>query len=150
MALKGTYETIKQAFQDIIAPQLERINGEIAGLKTQIHSLERRTDEGFVSIRNEMGSLEKRMDAGFASVRSEVGSLEKRMEEGFASVRNEMDSLRGEMGSLRGEMGSLRNEMDSLRGEMRQGFAYSNKRVDEVLEIRERLAVLEAKLATRN
>jgi len=114
MALKGTYETIKQAFQDIIAPQLERINGEIAGLKTQIHS------------------------------------LEKRMEEGFVSIRNGMDSLRGEMGSFRGEMGSLRNEMDSLRGEMRQGFAYSNKRVDEVLEIRERLAVLEAKLATRN
>jgi chromosome segregation ATPase len=107
MAPKGTYETIKQAFQDIIAPQLERINGEIAGLKTQIHSLERRTDEGFMSIRNEMGSL-------------------------------------------RAEMGSLRNEMDSLRGEMRQGLAYSNKRVDEVLEIRERLAVLEAKLATRN
>lgn len=58
-----------------------------------------------------------------------MGSLEKRMEEGFAS---------------------LRNEIDSLRGEMRQGLAYSNKRVDEVLEIRERLAVLEAKLATRN
>jgi predicted nuclease with TOPRIM domain len=132
MALKGTYETIKQAFQDIIAPQLERINGEIAGLKTQIHSLERRMDEGFMSIRNEMGSVEKRM------------------EEGFVSVRNEMDSLRGEMGSLRGEMGSLRNEMDSLRGEMRQGFAYSNKRVDEVLDLRERPAVLEAKLATRN
>jgi hypothetical protein len=111
MALKGTYETIKQAFQDIIAPQLERINGEIAGLKTQIHSLEKRTEEGFISVRHEMGSLEKRMEEGFAS---------------------------------------LRNEMDSLRGEMRQGLAYSNKRVDEVLEIRERLAVLEAKLATRN
>ena len=111
MALKGTYETIKQAFQDIIAPQLERINGEIAGLKMQIHSLEKRTEEGFISVRHEMGSLEKRMEEGFAS---------------------------------------LRNEIDSLRGEMRQGLAYSNKRVDEVLEIRERLAVLEAKLATRN
>jgi predicted nuclease with TOPRIM domain len=90
-----------------------------------------------------MHSLEKRTEEGFISVRHEMGSLEKRMEEGFASLRNEM-------GSLRGEMGSLRNEMDSLRGEMRQGFAYSNKRVDEVLEIRERLAVLEAKLASRN
>jgi hypothetical protein len=125
MALKGTYETIKQAFQDVIAPQLERINGEIAGLKTQTHSLEKRTEEGFVSIRNEMGSLRHEM----GSLRHEMGSLEKRMEDGFAS---------------------LRNEMDSLRGEMRQGLAYSNKRVDEVLEIRERLAVLEAKVATRN
>ena len=118
MALRGTYETIKQAFQDIIAPQLERINGEIAGLKTQTHSLEKRMEEGFISVRHPLGSLEKRM------------------EEGFSSLRN--------------VMGSLRNEMDSLRGEMRQGLAYSNKRVDEVLEIRERLAVLEAKLATRN
>jgi predicted nucleic acid-binding Zn-ribbon protein len=136
MALKGTYETIKQAFQDIIAPQLERINGEIAGLKTQIHSLERRTDEGFASIRNEMGSL-----------RNEMGSLEKRMEEGFVSIRNEMGSLEKRMDD---GFVSVRNEMDSLRGEMRQGLAYSNKRVDEVLEIRERLATLEAKLATRN
>jgi len=136
MALRGTYETIKQAFQDIIAPQLERINGEIAGLKTQTHSLEKRMEEGFISVRHPLGSLEKRMEEGFISVRHPLGSLEKRMEEGFSSLRN--------------VMGSLRNEMDSLRGEMRQGLAYSNKRVDEVLEIRERLAVLEAKLATRN
>jgi hypothetical protein len=93
MALEGTYDTLKQLFQDIIAPQLEKMSGEISGLKT------------------------------------EVRSLEKRMEEGFASSRN---------------------EMESLRGEMRQGLAYTNERLDEVLEIRERLAALEAKLANRN
>lgn len=100
MALKGTYDTLKQLFQDIIAPQLEKMSGEIGGLRT------------------------------------EVRSLEKRMEEGFASSRN--------------DSASLRNEMESLRGEMRQGLAYTNKRLDEVLEIRERLAALEAKLANRN
>ena len=36
MAIKGTYDTIKQAIQDLIAPQLERITGEIAGLKTEV------------------------------------------------------------------------------------------------------------------
>jgi len=111
MALRGTHDTLKQLFQDIIAPQLEKMSGEISGLKT------------------------------------EMRSLEKRMEEGFTSSRNEMSSLRGEM---RHGHESLRGEIDSLRGEMRQGLAYTNKRLDEVLEIRERLAVLEAKLATRN
>jgi hypothetical protein len=101
MALKGTYETLKQAFQDIIAPQFERINGEIADLKTQIHSLEKRTDEGFLSVRSEIGSLEKRMEDGFTSLRGEMGSLEKRTVEGLASLRNEMGSLRHEMDSLR-------------------------------------------------
>ncbi|SRR5216684_203483 len=61
MALRGTYETLKQAFQDIIAPQLERINGQIEGLKVEMQS-----------VRNEMASLEKRMEEGFTSLRNEM------------------------------------------------------------------------------
>ncbi|HXZ89404.1 MAG TPA: hypothetical protein VEF07_12585 [Candidatus Binataceae bacterium] len=132
MALKGTYDTLKQLFQDIIAPQLEKMSGEISGLKTEIRSLEKRMEEGFASSRNEMESLRGEMRQSHESLRGEIGSV------------------RGEIGSVRGEIGSVRGEMESLRGEMRQGLAYTNKRLDEVLEIRERLAALEAKLANRN
>jgi hypothetical protein len=31
--IKNTYDTVKQAFQDIIAPQLEGLKGEPYGLK---------------------------------------------------------------------------------------------------------------------
>jgi predicted nucleic acid-binding Zn-ribbon protein len=91
MALRGTYETLKQAFQDIIAPQLERINGQIEGLKVEMQS-----------VRNEI-----------QSVRNEMHGLEKRMEEGFASIRNEL--------------------------------AATNKRLDDALDVGERLAALEGK-----
>jgi len=139
MALKGTYDTLKQLFQDIIAPHLEKMSGEISGLKTEIRSLEKRMEEGFASSRNEMESLRGEMRQSHESLRGEIGS-----------VRGEIGSVRGEIGSVRGEIGSVRGEMESLRGEMRQGLAYTNKRLDEVLEIRERLAALEAKLANRN
>jgi len=36
MALKGTYETVRQAVQDGLAPQPHELWGEIAGLKGKI------------------------------------------------------------------------------------------------------------------
>jgi chromosome segregation ATPase len=102
MAIKGTYDTIKQAIQDLIAPQLERITGEIAGLKTEVRSLEKRMEEGFTSLRGET-------------------------REGQTSIRAELDSVREELrqgqAGLRGEMSSLREEIRSLREETRQGLA---------------------------
>ncbi len=95
MALRGTYETLKQAFQDIIAPQLERMNGQIEGLKVEMQS-----------VRNEI-----------QSVRNEMHGLEKRMEEGFTSIRHEL--------------------------------AATNKRLDDALDVRERLAALEGKMSAR-
>lgn len=143
MAIRGTYDAIKQAIQDLIAPQLERIGGEIAGLKAEVHSLEKRMEEGQTLSHQEIGSLREEVRQGQASLRGELGSF-----------REEIHSLREEMrqgqASFRGELGSLREEMHALREEMRQGLAYTNKRLDETAEIRERLAALEAKFAARN
>ena len=69
------------------------------------------------------------------------------MEEGQSFLQREIGSLREE---LRQGQASLRGELNSLREETRQGLAYTNKRLDEAVDIRERLAALEAKLAARN
>ena len=90
MAVRGMYDTVRQAFQDIIAPQIEGLKGEITAVRTKVDSLEKRMEERF-------------------------GSLEKQVEESFAAVRTEI--------------------------------SYTNRRLDEALEIRERLASLEAKIA---
>ncbi len=87
MALKGTYEAVKQAIQDVTAPELQELKGGIAALKSEI-----------------------------AGLRGEMRQLEKRMEEGFAHLNQLIDM--------------------------------TNKRID-ALKIRERLAAVEAKLATR-
>ena len=46
----GVYDQIKQAFQDIIAPEIRAIHGEIQTLKVEI----RRLDEKIDSLRNEV------------------------------------------------------------------------------------------------
>jgi uncharacterized coiled-coil protein SlyX len=97
MAVRGMYDTVRQVFQDIIAPQIEGLKGEITALRTEQHRLDEKMD------------LLTTM-------------LTKRLEDGLAAVRAEIGAVRTEIG-------------------------YTNRRLDEALEIRERLATLEAKVA---
>lgn len=39
MAAKGVYETVKQAIQDVIAPELERIKSEMVGMRAKINGV---------------------------------------------------------------------------------------------------------------
>ncbi len=93
MATKGMYETVKQAIQDLIAPDLERIKGQLTGLDARVDA-----------VRTEV-----------AAVRAEVASLEKRTEAALGAVNDRLDTLK--------------------------------ERVTDALDIRERLAAVEAKLA---
>jgi hypothetical protein len=95
MAAKGMYETVKQAIQDLIAPDLERLKGQLIGV-----------------------------DARISAVDARIAALEKRVDEGFRAVNDRIDALK-------------------------ERVAESNKRLDEALDIRERLATLEAKFAAR-
>jgi predicted nuclease with TOPRIM domain len=92
MAAKDMYETVKQAIQDLIAPDLERIKGQLTGLDARVDA-----------VRTEV-----------AAVRAEVAALEKRMEAALGAVNDRLDTLK--------------------------------ERVTDALDIRERLAVVEAKL----
>ena len=74
MALRGTYETLKQAFQDIIAPQLERINGQIEGLKVEMQSVRNEMQ----SVRNEIAATNKRLDDSL-DVRERLAAIEGKL-----------------------------------------------------------------------
>jgi chromosome segregation ATPase len=95
MALRGTYETLKQAFQDIIAPQLERINGQIEALKVEMQS-----------VRNEMASLEKRMEEGFTSLRNE-------MQAGLSAAHSEIQSVLDDAIDMRERLAALEGKMSA-------------------------------------
>ena len=88
MAANGMYDTVKQAIQDLIAPDLERIKGELAGVRTE---------------------------------------------------------LRAELTAVRAELKAINDRIDTLKERVTE----TNKRLDEALNIRERLAAVEAKLAAR-
>jgi prefoldin subunit 5 len=93
MAAKGLYETVKQAIQDVVAPQVQELKGEISGLRGEMRQVEKRMEEGFIAIRNEM--------------RSEIGA-----------VRSEIGAVRSEIGAVSSEVSSLRSEMSSMRNDL--------------------------------
>jgi chromosome segregation ATPase len=75
-------------------------------------------------VRAELKAVDKRID-----------SIEKRVDDGFSSLRNEMQA----------GFRSVDDRIDTLR----ERVADTNKHLDEALDIRERLAAVEAKLAAR-
>jgi hypothetical protein len=101
---RGVYETVKQAIQEVVAPQLQELKGDIAGLRGEI-----------VGLWGEMRQIEKRMEDGFTSLRSEMNVRFAALDEKFI-----------------------------------QRLDHTNKRLEEALEICERLAVLEARIASHS
>ena len=96
----GVYEQIKQAFQDIVAPEIKTLQLEI-----------RRLDEKF--------------DSNFSRLDEKIGITSQRLD-------GKVDSLKAEILS---EIRRLDSRLDSLERELKLA-----------IEIRERLAALEAKV----
>lgn len=94
----SVYEQVKQALQDIVAPELKSIQVEIRRLDSRIDSLKSETI-------------------------SRIDSLD-----------NKIDSLKSEIAT---EIKRLDSKIDSL-----------DNKIDTAIQIRERLAALEAKLAS--
>jgi len=101
---RGIYNTVEQAIQDVVAPQLQELKGDIAGLRGEM-----------------------------AGLRGEMRQIEKRLEDGFTSIRSEMNVRFG-----------------ALDEKFTQRLDSTNKRLEEALEIRERLAALEARVASQS
>lgn len=94
----NVYEQVKQALQDVVAPELKSIQVEI-----------------------------KRLDTRIDSLKSEINSR-------IDSLDNKIDFLKSEIAT---EIKRLDSKIDSL-----------DDKIDTAIQIRERLAVIEAKLAS--
>ena len=116
MATVGIYDQIKSAFQDIIAPELFALRGDMRLLDQKIVSLDQKID-----------------------------GVDARLTVKFDALRTEMGSLRGEMGSLRSEMGSLRGELVAEIRRVDGRIDGLDRELKTALDIRERLAALEAR-----
>jgi len=120
------YDQVKQALQDILAPELQALKAEI-----------RRLDEKIESLRNEMNTrflaLEEKVDL--------LRNVElKRVDEKIETLRTV--DLRG----VEEKFESLRNEMNARFSAVQEGLDGLKYEVRTVLEIRERLAAVEAKV----
>lgn len=88
----GVYEEVKQASQDIVAPELRALQGEI-----------RRLDEKIDSKHNEVVSEIKRLDEKIDSLKSEVTSEIRRLDEKIdiaIQIRERLAFLEAKVASL--------------------------------------------------
>jgi len=118
-------QTGQKILQDVIAP-------DVRETKVRLTELEKRMDERFRNVDARMDSLEKNMDARFAVVNREFESLRKEMAAGFAALRDQMEANTRLIVSIIGE-GKAQMQLAAL---------------NEVLTVRERVAVLESQAAT--
>ena len=68
MARMGVYDQIKSAFQDIIAPELHALRGEI-----------RLVDQKLVGLDQKIGGVDTRLNIKLDGVRSEMGSMKSEL-----------------------------------------------------------------------
>jgi len=72
-------------------------------------------------------------------LRGEMQQLDRRLGENIASLRNEMQA----------ELRSVRTEIEATRMQVNTRIDALSQRLDDALDIRERLVVLEAKFGSR-
>jgi chromosome segregation ATPase len=145
----GVYDQVKTAFQDIIAPEILAIHGEIGTLKVEIHRLDEKID----SLRNEVNL---KIDGLRAEFTTKIDALRGESTTKIDALRGEstanIDALRRESATLRTELGT---KMDALEGKLIPEIRRLDTRLDSLerelktaIDIRERLVALEAKVHT--
>ena len=113
---------IERFIERTLAPRLEELAGEIRGL------------------RGELGQFDKRMSETNSSLRSEIASLRNEMQAEIRALDTRIDSIGSQ----------LNTRIDSVGTQVNTRIDALTQRLDDALNVRERLIAVEAKLATRN
>jgi len=86
MRAMGVYEQIRKAFQDLIAPELSALRGEIRVLDQRIIGLDQKIDAVDVrlstrldGVRTEMGSLKNEILAEIRRVDGRIDSVDREL-----------------------------------------------------------------------
>ena len=108
------YDQVKQALQDILAPELQGIKGELRRLDERISVVEAKIEGTKHELLAEIKRLEEKTEARFGEMEAKLSALDEKFESRFRELDSKFEGLRHE--------------------------------VRTVLEIRERLAALEAKV----
>jgi hypothetical protein len=141
MPRMGVYDQVKRAFQDIIAP-------EIHAFRADLHRLDQKIDHGLAAV-------EAKVDHGVAAVEARVdhrlAALEGKVDHGLAALAGKIDNLDTR---LTVRLDSLRTEMVSMKGELLAEvrrldvrIAGVDRELQTAIDVRERLAALEARRA---
>jgi len=130
------YEQVKQALQDILAPELQALKAEIKRLDERVESLRnellaeiRGVDERLKSTKTELLTEIRRVEGRVDALDEKFTGRLNALEEKFTERLNALDE------KFTGRLDALNEKFEGLKHEVRT-----------VLEIRERLAAVEARV----
>jgi peptidoglycan hydrolase CwlO-like protein len=125
---ENALQTAQSFMQDVLAPDVRELKVKVDSLDKRIDSLERHMNQRFEALEKRMDerfeAFEKRMDERFAS-------LEKRTDDRFAAMQAQNDA------NMREVLGAI----------ARLELMTENIGLRATMEVRERVAVLEARAA---
>lgn len=148
---------IERFIERTLAPRLEEMAGEIRGLRGEVAQMDKRFTENITSLRNETIA---RIDSIKSEVNGRVDSFKTEVNAHIDSLRTEgnsrFDSFRTE---VHGGFDMVNSRFDSFKTEVHGGFDMVNsrfdsvntridalsQRLDDALNIRERLVALETR-----
>ncbi len=124
MARMGVYEQITKAFQDIVAPEIHELRGEIRRLDQKIDGVDQGLDQRFTILDQKLDGVDTRLTV-------KLDALDEKIENVDARLNIKLDALRTEVVA---EIRRLDARIDGMDRELRTA-----------IDIRERLAALEAR-----
>ena len=127
----GVSDQIKKAFQDIIAPELHAIRGDIRLVDQKIDGVDAR-------LTVKIDSLDRKIDVVDARLTVKIDSLDQKIDWLDARLTTKIDSLRTETVSLKGELLAEIRRLDARIDGV-------DRELRTAIDIRERLATLEAR-----
>ena len=71
------YESVKQALQDIVAPELKTIAGQIESLRIELRTEIKRLDE---KIEGGLQRLDEKLEGGLQRLEEKIGGLKEQFE----------------------------------------------------------------------
>ena len=121
MARVGVYDQIKAAFQDLVAPAIHELRGEIRVLDERVTALDQSLGQRIISLDEKLGeriiSLDEKLGQRIASFDEKFGQritgLDEKFDHKITMVDVKLDSSRVEMTSMKNELISEIRRLDA-------------------------------------
>ena len=134
----GLYDQFKKAFQDIVAPEIHALRGEIMRIDGRLAALDSKIDGVDARLGSKIDAVDGRL--GF-----KIDGAEGRLDGKIGALDAKIDAVDAKLGSLRTEMGSLKNELVSEIRRVDVRIDGIDRELKTTIDVRERLAALEAR-----
>ena len=142
MAWLNIYQNLKQAIQDVIAPEMQQLRGEIKDLSSETGALRQELTLFQTFVNRQFDAVDKRFDAFKDEIDKRFDALkddiDKRFDANNDVVNMRFDALDQRFNDVDRRLDGIDKRIDGLAGDWRVS-----------LNVHERLAALEARLEKR-